>query len=178
MQVPVEVLPSEDTQRLLAHPDREDVLGLRDAAVLATLYYAAATAGEVAALDLGDVQLRKGQIVLRGEDGSRRRVELEEELAELLQEYKARSRRLILAHVGGTGEEPRAFFLANRPRRILVQEIRQILGANVKGAGIRAHVNLTTLRLSRAWHLREQGTSPEAIQRFLGAAGRSGRRVF
>jgi len=33
------------------------------------------------------------------------------------------------------------------------------------------------LLLSRAWHLREQGVSPEAIQRLLGASSRSGRRV-
>lgn len=178
MQVPVDVLSSEDAERLIAYPDRDDVLGLRDAAVLGTLYYAAATAGEVAALDLGDVQLRKKQIVLRGEDGARRRVPMADELAALLRDYKERSRRLILAHGGGAGTEPRAFFLANRPHRIRVQEIRQILGANVKGAGIDAHANLTTLRLSRAWHLREQGTSPEAIQRFLGASSRSGRRVF
>lgn len=178
MQVPVEVLSSEDVERLLAHPDRDDALGLRDAAVLGTLYFAAATAGEVAALDMGDVQLRKGQILLRGEDGGRRRLALEPRLAELLRDYKERSRRLILAHGGSTGEDTRAFFLANRPHRLRVQEIRQILGANVKATPIAAHVNLSTLRLSRAWHLREQGTAPEAIQRFLGTASRSGRRVF
>lgn len=178
MQVPVEVLSSEDVERLLAHPDREDVLGRRDAAVLGTLYYAAATAGEVAGLNGSDVQMRKGEILLRGEQGARRRVQMDDELKALLRDYKERSRRLILAHGGSAGDDPTAFFLANRPHRIRVQDIRQILGANVKAAGIAAHANLTTLRLSRAWHLREQGESPEAIQRFLGTPSRSGRRVF
>jgi hypothetical protein len=35
-----------------------------------------------------------------------------------------------------------------------------------------------TLRLSRAWHLREAGMSTESIQKFLGAESRSGRRVI
>ena len=58
-----------------------------------------------------------------------------------------------------------------------VQDIRQILGAHGKGAGVEASVNYNTLRLSRAWHLREAGESPEKIQRMLGASGRSGRRL-
>ena len=33
--------------------------------------------------------------------------------------------------------------------------------------GLKAHVNYNTLRLSRAWHLREAGEAPEKIQRLL-----------
>lgn len=178
MKVPVEVLSKEEVERLLGHPDPEDVLGLRDAAVLATLYYAAATAGEVASLNLDDVQWRREHLVLRADDGGRRRVPLEPELLELLTRYRDKSRRLILVQ-GGTEEiEAEAFFLGSRPQRIRVQDIRQLLGSHVKGAGITSEPNLNTLRLSRAWHLREQGRSPESIQRFLGATSRSGRRVI
>lgn len=178
MQVPVEVLSREEVDRLLALPDADDVLGLRDAALLATLYYAAATAVEVAALNLSDLQIRRQQLLLRGEDGARRRVPLEDPLRSLLASYKQDSRRLILVH-GGTAENAtQALFLGNRPQRIRVQDIRQILGASVKAAGVETAVNLNTLRLSRAWHLREEGESPAAIQRFLGATSRSGRRVI
>ena len=58
-----------------------------------------------------------------------------------------------------------------------MRDIRQILGAHSKAVGITMAVNYNTLRLSRAWHLREQGVAPEAIQRLLGAESRSGRRV-
>lgn len=178
MQTPVEVLSRDDVERLLAHPDVDDVLGLRDAALLATLYYAAATAGEVAALNLSDLQLRRGQLLLRAGDGPIRRLALEPVLAELLVRYKQESRRLALLHGGTVEQVSEAFFLGNRPQRIRVQDVRQILGSNVKRAGISSPVNLNTLRLSRAWHLREEGKSPEAIQRFLGATSRSGRNVI
>jgi len=178
MQVPVEVLSQEDVDRLLAHPDLDDVLGLRDAALMATLYYGAATAVQVAGLNLGDVEFRRGQLWLRGETGTRHRVAIQEPLAGLLQRYKTDSRRLILVQAGSGEQQTQALFLGNRPHRIRVQDIRQILGANVKAAGVPGHVNLSTLRLSRAWHLREQGASPESIQRLLGATSRSGRNVI
>lgn len=177
MKVPVEVLSQDEIERLLTHPDQEDVLGLRDAAVLATLYYAAATAGEVASLDRGDVQLRRGHLVLRADDGGRRRVPMEPPLIDLLTRYRDKSRRLILVQ-GGEEHETDAFFLGSRPQRIRVQDIRQLLGTHVKGASIETEANLNTLRLSRAWHLRQEGRSPESIQRFLGATSRSGRRVI
>ena len=43
-QLPVEILSEEEVQRLIAHPGAADIFGLRDAAILSMLYYAAATA--------------------------------------------------------------------------------------------------------------------------------------
>ena len=149
MTVPVEVLSAEDVARLLAFPDREDVIGLRDAAVLGALYYAAATAVELASLDLSDLQFRRKWIVLKDEDGTRRRVPLAPELAETLTAYKL-VRKLILARNGAAAQDTGALFLANRAQRIRVQDIRQIVGANAKGAGLPGHSNLNTLRLSPA----------------------------
>jgi integrase/recombinase XerD len=178
MDTPVEVLSAEEVERLLAAPDHDDIHGMRDLAVLGTLYYAGANALEVTNLNLGDVERRRRQIVLRGEGRTRHRVTLELELAEMLDAYKENGRRLLLAQTGSTAQTTQAFFLGNRAQRIQLSEVRQILGANAKAAGITKDVTLVTLRLSRAWHLREEGMAPEKIQRFLGAESRSGRRVI
>ncbi len=178
METPVQVLSVDDVESLLAAPDRDDVHGLRDAAVLATLYYAGANALEITNLNLGDVERRRRQIVLRGEGRTRHRVTLELELAELLDAYKSDARRLLLAQTGSGAQTAQAYFLGNRAQRIQLLEVRQILGSNAKSAGITQDINLVTLRLSRAWHLREAGMAPEKIQRFLGAESRSGRRVI
>lgn len=179
MDTPVDLLSRDEVERLLAHPDRDDVHGLRDAAVLATLYYAAATAMEVAGLDLRDLRPRSGRLVLRGEETTRR-VETAAPLRELLERYLRESRPMILVHAGVADPKAvRAFFLGNRGQRIRVQELRQIFGATAKAVGLHMHhSNLNILRLSRAWHLREEGMRPERIQRFLGATSRSGRRVI
>lgn len=177
-QLPVEILSEEEVERLIADPDRSDVIGLRDAAILSALYYAAATAGEIAHLDLSDLDRRRGTLRLRSEEGRPRRVPVEPPLAEVLDQYLEDSRRLLLAHSGATGDEqPPAVFLTNKGSRIHVQDIRQILGGHSKAAGITSAVNYSTLRLSRAWHLRQAGESPERIQRLLGTSSRSGRRV-
>jgi site-specific recombinase XerD len=96
----------------------------------------------------------------------------------MLNHYLEESRKRLLAHGGGIDAGAlRPVFVTNKGHRVGVQDIRQILGAHGKGAGVEASVNYNTLRLSRAWHLREAGESPEKIQRMLGASGRSGRRL-
>ncbi len=177
-QTPVEVLSEVEVQRLIGHPDPGDVFELRDAAILSALYYAAATAGELATLDIKDVDQAAEELRFRTEEGRLRRVPLEGALAEILDRYLEESRKLLLAHGGVTGEGALpAVFVTNKGHRIHVQDVRQILGAHSKAAGITTPVNYNTLRLSRAWHMREAGESPEKIQRMLGAPSRSGRRV-
>ena len=85
---------------------------------------------------------------------------------------------MLLAQTGSGAHTTQAYFLGNRAQRIQLLEVRQILGSNAKAADITAGISLVTLRLSRAWHLREAGMEPEKIQRFLGAESRSGRRVI
>lgn len=177
-QLPVEILSQDEVDRLIADPDPGDVYGLRDAAILSALYYAAATAGEIAALDVADFDQRRGTLRLRSEEGKARRVRLDPKLAEILERYFEESRRLLLAHGGAVSdEESPAAFVTNKGHRVHVQDIRQILGGHAKSAGITTPVNYNTLRLSRAWHLRQAGEPPEKIQKLLGAASRSGRRV-
>jgi integrase/recombinase XerD len=177
-QLPVEILSEEEVQRLIAHPDAADIFGLRDAAILSVLYYAAATAAEVTTLNIADIDWNDGILRLRPDLGRPRQVLIEEPLAAMLNHYLEESRKRLLAHGGGIDAGAlRPVFVTNKGHRVGVQDIRQILGAHGKGAGVEASVNYNTLRLSRAWHLREAGESPEKIQRMLGASGRSGRRL-
>jgi len=178
-QLPVEILSVEEVERLLGQPDRDDVYGLRDAAILSTLYYAAATAGELVSLDTPDVSLDPSWIRFTGEEGRRRRVDLVEPLVVVLASYLEESRRLLIAQSGvADPDEVPAVFITNRGQRIHVRDVRQILGTHAKGADLRTAVSYNLLRLSRAWHLREAGTSPEAIQKLLGTSSRSGRSLF
>ena len=177
-KTPVEVLSPEEVELLIAHPTSDDVVGLRDTAILAMLYFAAATAGEVSGLDLSDIRRRARSLRFRAGEGRERRAPLEKRLARVLAQYVKESRPLLLAQGGVTdARKVPAVFITNRGHRIHVRDIRQLLGSHSKAASIETPVNTNTLRLSRAWHLREQGVSPEAIQRLLGMSSRSGRRV-
>lgn len=178
-QLPVEILSVGDVERLLTQPDLDDVFGLRDAAILGTLYYAAATASELVSMDIRDIDLDEGWLRLTGDDGRRRRVRLEEPLVRVLGRYLEESRRPLIAQSGiAEVDEVSAVFVTNRGQRIHVQDVRQILGTYAKAADLTTAVSYNLLRLSRAWHLREAGTPPEEIQKLLGTSSRSGRRLF
>jgi len=60
-----------DVDRLMGSCDRDSAAGRRDFAILVLLARLGLRAGEVAALDLGDIRWRQGEIVVRGK-GSRR----------------------------------------------------------------------------------------------------------
>ena len=69
-ELPQTVSPA-DLARLMGSCDRRSAAGRRDVAVLVLLARLGLRAGEVAALDLGDVNWRQGEITIRGK-GSRR----------------------------------------------------------------------------------------------------------
>lgn len=73
--VPVSFGP-EDLERLLASCDRRSRAGRRDFAVLCLLARLGLRAGEVAALDLADIDWRAGDLVVRGKGGRSERLPL------------------------------------------------------------------------------------------------------
>ena len=114
-QLPVEILSEQEVQRLISHPDAADIFGLRDAAILSVLYYAAATAGEVTTLNIADTDWNDGILRLQPDLGRPRQVLIEEPLAHMLNHYLEESRKPLLAHGGGTDAGAlRAAFVTNK----------------------------------------------------------------
>jgi integrase/recombinase XerD len=69
-------LAAGQVQQLLASCDRCSAVGLRDLAVLTMLVRLGMRAGEVVALELGDLDWRAGEIVVRGKGNRRERLPL------------------------------------------------------------------------------------------------------
>lgn len=67
---------SAEVARLLASCDRRTTFGRRDYAVLTVLARLGLRAGEVAALELGDIDWRAGEIVVRGKGRRQERLPL------------------------------------------------------------------------------------------------------
>lgn len=91
-----------DVDRLLASCDRSTTSGRRDLAVLVLLARLGLRAGEVAALELGDVDWRAGEIVVSGKARRKDRLPLPVEVGEALVGYvregrpSCECRRLVL----------------------------------------------------------------------------------
>ena len=64
-------LTAEEVDRVLSAPDRTTATGRRDLAILLLLASLGLRAGEVIALELGDIRWREGEILVRGKGGRR-----------------------------------------------------------------------------------------------------------
>jgi len=91
--------------RLLASCDRDGPAGRRDFAILLMLARLGLRCGEVAAIRLGDVNWRAGEIVIRGKDDRRERLPLPVDVGDALVDY--------LRH-GRPGREDPHLFLQTR----------------------------------------------------------------
>ncbi len=77
-------ISAAEVARLLGSCDRHKALGRRDFAILTVLVRLGVRAGEAAALELGDIDWRAGEIVVRGKGGRRDRLPLPVDVGEAL----------------------------------------------------------------------------------------------
>lgn len=85
-------LEPAEVSRLLAAPDRRTRIGRRDFAVLMLLVRLGLRAGEVAALELDDLDWRAGELVVRGKGDRHERLPLPDDVGQALVGYLQRGR--------------------------------------------------------------------------------------
>jgi len=85
-------LAAGQARRLLAGCDRRTTVGRRDFAILTLLVRLALRRGEVARLELGDIDWRVGEIVIRGKGDRQERLPLPTDVGEAVAGYLRRGR--------------------------------------------------------------------------------------
>jgi integrase/recombinase XerD len=85
-------LPPSDVQRLLRSCDRRRAMGRRDYAILMLLARLGLRSGEVAGLELDDIDWRNGEILIRGRGGRQEPLPLPTDVGEALVGYLRRGR--------------------------------------------------------------------------------------
>ena len=97
-------IDTSEVERLLASCDRRRAIGRRDYAILMLLTHLGLRAGEVVTLELGDIDWRSGQILVRGKPRRLDHLPLPVEVGEALAGYLRRGRpasadrRVFLRH--------------------------------------------------------------------------------
>jgi integrase/recombinase XerD len=156
-------------ERLLEQP-RDDLLGRRDRAILETLYGAGVRISELAALDVDDLDLEEGSLLVRaGKGGKDRRVPLGRAARRALGAYLTATRPTLVARSAPQGARG-AVFLNARGGRLTRQGCWKILKGYASAAGLGARVSPHTLRHSFATHMLEAGADIRAVQELLGHA--------
>jgi integrase/recombinase XerC len=147
-----------------------DEKSLRDRALVELLYGAGLRVGELAALDVRDVDLHRGDVRVTGKGGKERVVPLPGAAREALTAY--------LDHRRAPGLLGQPLFTALRPRRdgprrLGVRDVRRLLGSRARRAGIVDRVHPHRMRHSYATHLLDMGADLREIQELLGHASLS-----
>jgi len=143
----------------------------RDRALLELLYGGGLRVGEACALDVRDLDLRRGEVRVWGKGDKERVVPLPAAARAALADY------LDLRRRPGVLAEPLFPALRARrgevPRRLDPRDVRRILRARARQAGLPDRVHPHRLRHSYATHLLDMGADLREIQELLGHASLS-----
>jgi integrase/recombinase XerD len=147
---------------------------VRDQALLEFLYGTGARIGEAVALDVDDLDLELGSVLLHGKGGKDRIVPVGGFARAAVDAYLLRGRPGYAA----TGRGDPALFLNSRGGRLSRQSAWTILRTSAERAGVRVSVGPHTLRHSFATHLLDGGADVRVVQELLGHASVTTTQVY
>ncbi len=163
----------EECNALMESPRRGDPLSARDRALLETLYASGVRVGELVGLDLDDVDLAGGELLVMGKGAKERVVPLGSHAVEALNLYLEWARPRL---VGSSGEK--AVFVNHKGSRLSDRGIRQIIKKYVNRLGIQNTVSPHTLRHTFATHMLDGGADLRVVQEMLGHKNLSTTQVY
>ena len=157
-------LSFEEVERLLQAPDDTQPLGLRDRAMLETLYATGLRVSELVNVATAGLRLDPGFVRVWGKGSKERIVPLGSSARGWLQRYLIDVR----PRLDHRGHE--ALFLTVRGGPMTRQHFWQLLRRYGRSAGIARQLSPHVLRHSFATHLLEHGADLRAVQAMLGHA--------
>jgi integrase/recombinase XerC len=157
-------LTTEEIGKLLAAPVVDDPLGLRDRAILETLYSAGLRVSELAGLNDGDLDLTQGVVRVRGKGRRERLAPLGSYAIKALTAWLKR-RRLA----GGAAPSRESPVFVNRfGKRLTTRSVGRMLEKYLAETGLDQRTSPHTLRHSFATHLLDRGADIRSVQELLG----------
>jgi integrase/recombinase XerC len=157
-------LSAEDLGRLLEAPPAHEPLGLRDRAILETMYSAGLRVSELVALDEGDLDFEAGVVRVRGKGRRERLAPIGSYAAGAVRRW-LRARKLEPRQPTGA-EAP--VFVNKFGRRITTRSIARMLEKYLKLTGLDSRTTPHSLRHSFATHLLDRGADIRSVQELLG----------
>ena len=156
--------------QLLGSPVARKWLGLRDRALLETLYSTGIRVSELVGLNLEDVDDISGTIVVRGKGKKERLCPIGTTALKAIQAYLARRPKKL--------QVPYAVFVSQKGSRITVRQVDRLLQQYVALSRLPGAISPHSLRHSFATHLLEHGADLRSVQELLGHASLSTTQIY
>ena len=160
-------IPQADVTALIETASGDDIVALRDRALLELLYATGARVSEAVGLDVDDVVDRE-IVRLTGKGDKQRIVPLGSYARTALDSYLVRGRPALASR--GHGRDAAALFLGLRGLRVSRQNAWLIIKKAAERAQLKSEISPHTLRHSFATHLLEGGADVRVVQELLGHA--------
>jgi len=168
------VLTSSQVEDLLAGPNSKTALGQRDRAMLELLYATGLRVSELVDLQLSQVFLDPGYLIVRGKGDKERLVPMGEWAAEAVGAYLIDGRVKLLGKRSAALE----VFVNVRGGKLSRQGVWKIIKNCAREVGIAQNITPHMLRHSFATHLLENGADLRSLQTMLGHADISTTQIY
>ena len=166
-----------DVDVLLKTPDSSSVMGLRDMAIMETLYSTGIRVSELVGLDEGHIDFTSGMIKVQGKGKKERLVPIGSHAINAINEYinsKPRSKKKEEKSMSRS--EP--LFLNKYGDRLTARSVARSLDKYLKASGINLLTSPHTFRHSFATHLLDKGADLRSVQEMLGHSSLSTTQVY
>ncbi|KJY58276.1 Tyrosine recombinase XerD [Lactobacillus kimbladii] len=168
-------LTINEVNKLLQQPDTKKKLGLRDRALLETLYATGIRVSELINLKFTDLHEELKLVKIFGKGSKERLIPISAVALSWIDSYKEKVRDPLILKIGRNND---FIFLNSRGGSLTRQAVWQIIKHYCKLAGIQKNVTPHTLRHTFATHLLENGADLRVVQEILGHSDISTTQIY
>jgi integrase/recombinase XerD len=172
LRVP-KTLTETQVEALLAAPDVDTPLGLRDRTMLEVIYASGLRVSELVTLKSFHVGMNEGVLRVMGKGSKERLVPFGQMARDWIVRYLAEARPLILG-----GQQSEDLFVTARGQGMTRAMFWVLVKKHARTAGIAAPLSPHTLRHAFATHLLNHGADLRAVQMLLGHADISTTTIY
>lgn len=163
-------LDEKQVIKLLETPSNGNWLGLRDRALLETLYSTGIRVGELVGMNKEDLDEISGTIIVRGKGKKERLCPIGSMALKAIQIYTNKRPEKMWANF--------AIFVSQKGSRITVRQVDRLLKRYILQGALPANISPHSLRHSFATHLLEHGADLRSVQELLGHASLSTTQIY
>lgn len=164
-------LDTDQVVKLIESPDVSELYGLRDRAILETLYSSGIRVSELVGLNKDNVDFIGGVLKVYGKGKKERLAPIGDRALRTIRHYLE---KLNISNI----KEKKAVFVNKSGRRISDRAVRRIVDKYIRKTSLNEKISPHSLRHSFATHLLDRGADLRSVQELLGHANLSTTQIY